>query len=330
MYFDPDYAALRLNAVKSLVAGQMPNVTAAQWSSMSSAHQAPIQDLALLALAIAKDHAADQRAHAMWDMIAQLGLLVFAIAVVTGTMLVVSFHVSMPLQKLSAAMRKLAGGDFDGCCPGLSARTKSAPWPMRSREFKIVAAEKARSEAEEVMRRQRSEADVQAKAAAEQRKSAEAQAAAAEEQASVVRLLAEGLVKMSEGDLRHRLTDGFPRRLPADQGRLQHDGRAPARYHRGARRRDARNHQRVRRISSSTTDLSQRTEEQAASLEQTSASMEQISSTVKQNADNAQKANRRPAAPAMSPIAAARWSPRRSTPWRASRNPHARSPTSSA
>jgi methyl-accepting chemotaxis protein len=43
-------------------------------------------------------------------------------------------------------------------------------------------------------------------------------------------------------------------------------------------------------ISGSTTDLSQRTEEQAASLEETSASMEEIAATVKKNAD-AQQAN---------------------------------------
>src|SRR6202008_1976297 len=44
-------------------------------------------------------------------------------------------------------------------------------------------------------------------------------------------------------------------------------------------------------ISGSTTDLSQRPEEQAASLEQTSASMEEISATVKKNAENAQHAS---------------------------------------
>src|SRR5215831_7970013 len=40
------------------------------------------------------------------------------------------------------------------------------------------------------------------------------------------------------------------------------------------------------------TDLSQRTEEQASSLEQTAASLEELTTTVKQNADNAQQANK--------------------------------------
>jgi methyl-accepting chemotaxis protein len=44
-------------------------------------------------------------------------------------------------------------------------------------------------------------------------------------------------------------------------------------------------------IASSTTDLSQRTEQQASGLEQTTASMEQISTTVKKNATDSQQAN---------------------------------------
>jgi methyl-accepting chemotaxis protein len=45
-------------------------------------------------------------------------------------------------------------------------------------------------------------------------------------------------------------------------------------------------------ISSGSNDLAGRTEQQAASLEQTAASMHQITATVKQNADNAEAANR--------------------------------------
>ncbi len=48
----------------------------------------------------------------------------------------------------------------------------------------------------------------------------------------------------------------------------------------------------AREIASGNTDLSQRTEEQAASLEETAASMEQLTNTVRQNAENAQPANK--------------------------------------
>ncbi len=48
----------------------------------------------------------------------------------------------------------------------------------------------------------------------------------------------------------------------------------------------------AREIAMGNTDLSQRTEEQASSLEETSASLEELTSTVRQNADNAQQANK--------------------------------------
>ncbi|WP_205880331.1 methyl-accepting chemotaxis protein [Lichenicoccus roseus] len=48
----------------------------------------------------------------------------------------------------------------------------------------------------------------------------------------------------------------------------------------------------AREISMGNTDLSQRTEEQASSLEQTAASLEELTATVRQNADNAQQANK--------------------------------------
>lgn len=48
----------------------------------------------------------------------------------------------------------------------------------------------------------------------------------------------------------------------------------------------------VQEIAAGNLDLSERTEQQAASLERTAATVESLSSTVKQNADNAQEANR--------------------------------------
>ncbi len=48
----------------------------------------------------------------------------------------------------------------------------------------------------------------------------------------------------------------------------------------------------AREIATGNNDLSQRTEEQAASLEETSSSVEELSSTVRQNAENAQTANK--------------------------------------
>ncbi len=292
VFLDPDYAALQMKTLTALISGQPPGVTSDQWSVMSIAKQAPIQDTATIALDIAKDHAADLHANALWSLILQLCLMACAIALVAAMMWVVSFRASNPLHQLSAAMRKLAGGDFDVVLPGLERKDEIGAMATAVEEFKVLSAEKAHSETEEAVRRQKAEAEVQAKAAAEQQKNAEAQARAAQEQAKIVRLLAEGLVKMAEGDLGHRLAEGFTesyRQIKDDfnaMGMRLHESIGAI----ASATREIANAS--GELSASTTDLSQRTEEQAASLEQTSASMEQISATVRQNAENAQRASK--------------------------------------
>jgi methyl-accepting chemotaxis protein len=291
VFFDPDYAALRMKVLTALIAGQPSGTNSDEWSNISIAKQAPIQDTATIALDVAKDHAADLHASALWSLILQLCLMTCAIALVTAMMWVVSFRVSNPLHQLSAAMRKLAGGDFDVVLPGLERKDEIGAMATAVEEFKVLSAEKAHSETEEAVRRQKAEAEIQAKAAAEQQKSAEAQARSAQEQAKIVRLLAEGLVKMAEGDLGHRLGEGFTesyRQIKDDfnaMGMRLHESIGAI----ASATREIANAS--GELSASTTDLSQRTEEQAASLEETSASMEQISATVRQNAENAQRAS---------------------------------------
>jgi methyl-accepting chemotaxis protein len=291
VFFDPDYAALRMKTLTALIAGQPSGTNSDEWSVISITKQAPIQDTATIALEVAKDHAAELHSRAMRSLIVQLCLMTCAIALVSCMMWIVSFRVSNPLHQLSGAMRKLAGGDFNVVLPGLERKDEIGAMANAVEEFKVVSAEKARSETEEAVRRQKAEADIQNKAAAEQQKNAEAQARAAQEQAKIVRLLAEGLVKMSEGDLGHRLGDGFTesyRQIKDDfnaMGMHLHETIGAI----AAATREISNAS--GELSASTTDLSQRTEEQAASLEQTSASMEQISSTVRQNAENAHRAS---------------------------------------
>jgi len=283
-YFAPDYVALRGNTLKKLVAGEPPGITTEQWSPMSVPKLASLLGVAEAALDAAKEHAARQRATAMWDLGVALALLVAALALAAGMMLLVSRRVTGPLGSIKEAMLKLAGGDFNAVVPGLARKDEIGAMANAVERFKTLAAEKARHEADEVMRRQQAEAEVQAKAAA-------AQAKVADEQAQAFRALGVGLNRLSDGDLAFRLSDGFTeayRQIKDDFntaiGRLDETIRAIAESTREVSNAAG-------EISTSTTDLSQRTEEQAASLEQTSASMEQISATVKKNAENAQQAN---------------------------------------
>jgi methyl-accepting chemotaxis protein len=196
---------------------------------------------------------------------------------------VVANGISTPLSRLTAAMKELGAGNFDVVLPGLGRKDEIGDIAGAVEDFKVKAVEKAALEADGVLRRQKIEAEAQAKAAEER-------AALAEEQALVVESLGTGLKSLSAGDLTFRLSD-FPetyRQIRDDfntaMSGLQETIQAIATATREVASTAA-------EISTSTTDLSQRTEEQAAGLEETSASMEQISATVKKNADNAQQAN---------------------------------------
>src|SRR5260370_13795516 len=100
-------------------------------------------------------------------------------------------------------MLQLADGKFDVVLPGLGRKDEIGEIAQAVETFKVKAAEKAALEADEVLRRQKAEAEAQAKAAEERAK-------LAEEQAHVVESLADGLRSLSAGDLTFRLPEQFP------------------------------------------------------------------------------------------------------------------------
>jgi methyl-accepting chemotaxis protein len=154
----------------------------------------------------------------------------------------------------------------------------------------------AKETAEREAAEQRQEArDAQRHFQASQREerasNARAQAKAAEEQTQVVKALAHGLAKLSEGDLAVRLDEGFTE----SYRQVRDDFNAAVERLRQtigaivAATREVTNAS--GEISGSVSDLSQRTEEQAASLEQTSTAMDEIAAAAKKNAENAQHAS---------------------------------------
>jgi methyl-accepting chemotaxis protein len=283
-FFGREYTELRSNSLKQLISGQKPSITVEQWSGLTVPKLATSLAVAEVALDVAKDHAAHQRSDAMRSLIVQLGFLAAAIALASGMILLVTRRVIRPLVTIQQAMLKLAGGDFNVVLPGLDRQDEVGAIANAVEKFKVLAVEKGRSEAEELVRRQQTEADLQAKAAEERAKMAD-------EQAHAFNALGEGLGRLSEGDLMYRLDDTFPESYREVKetfntalDRLYETIRAIAEAAGEVANAAV-------EISTSTSDLSQRTEEQAASLERTSASMEEISSTVKNNADNARHAN---------------------------------------
>jgi methyl-accepting chemotaxis protein len=222
---------------------------------------------------------------------AELVLLVLGMAGAAGIVMLMSRSMIKPIRALTSGMFELASGKFDVVLPGLGRKDEIGDIAGAVETFKVKAAEKAQHEADEQLKRQRAEAEAQAKIAEERAKVAERQAQAAEETARALGSLGEGLTHLAKGDLTFRLNDEFAetyRQIKDDFnlaiGKLQETIKAIA---------DSANEvsNASTEIATATTDLSQRTEEQAASLEQTSASMEEISATVKKNAESAQQAS---------------------------------------
>src|SRR5262249_52309412 len=110
--------------------------------------------------------------------------------------------IAKPITSLCSAMKELGAGNFDVVLPGLGRRDEVGEIAGAVEDFKVKAEEKARLEADETLRRQRAEAEAQARAAEER-------ARAAEEQAGVIKALGSGLKRLSEGDLTVRLNEGF-------------------------------------------------------------------------------------------------------------------------
>jgi methyl-accepting chemotaxis protein len=111
-YFSRDYFDLRTKTLKALIAGESPGISTDDWAKMSVARLATLIGVAEAALEVAKDHAAQLRAAATWNLWIQVILLVFAGLVAAGLMLFVSARVTGPLQKIQQATLKLAGGDL--------------------------------------------------------------------------------------------------------------------------------------------------------------------------------------------------------------------------
>ena len=283
-FFDPAYREQGLKILTAVVAGQPAGITVEQWTPTAVSKLAGLLATAEVTLEVAQEHAERQASAALRSFSIGIGLVAIALLFVLGMMLLISRRVSDPLRNIQGAMLKLADGDFSVVLPGLDRKDEIGDVANAVERFKALAMERARAEADESLKRQAAEAELQARAAEER-------ARAADEQASAMRALGEGLKRLADGDLTIRLDAGFTENYQAIKddfnetiGRLQSTIQAIALA-------NGEVSNAASEIATSTTDLSQRTEEQAASLEQTSASMEEISTTVKQNAQNAQQAN---------------------------------------
>ncbi|MFE9082960.1 methyl-accepting chemotaxis protein [Brevundimonas sp. NPDC003935] len=207
---------------------------------------------------------------------------VVALVVALGAIAWLIGALSRPVEAMTRAMVRLAGGDLNVAIPAIGRRDEIGHMADAVLTFKQNAEEKVRLEAE---------AEVQ-RAAAEQARIAQAErdAEAARQQAQVVDGIAAGLDRLSSGQLAFRLNTAFApeyEKLRADfngaMAKLQETMRVIV-------DRSSAIGASAHEISQASDDLSRRTEQQAASLEETAAALEQITATVARSAEGAVEA----------------------------------------
>ena len=213
----------------------------------------------------------------------KLAIAAGALVIALGLLFAVARGITGPLLGLTRGMRELAGGNFDVVLPGVGRKDEIGQIAGAVEAFKHLAAEKAQAEAQALMRRQQEEAAAQAKIAAERER-------VAADQAQAIEALGDGLTRLAEKRLDHRVAST----LPASYRRLQNDFNAAITALDGAFAEVSGLTDAVssgtREIAAAAGDLAVRTEQQASSLEETVAAVQQITTTVERTADGAQRA----------------------------------------
>jgi len=189
-----------------------------------------------------------------------------------------------PLAILRDAMSRVMRGDLSVTLPFAGRADDIGLMADAVHGFRDEALEKTRIAAEAAAQRAASEAERDATGADSARRAAD--------QALVVRRLAEGLDRLSAGDLTVRLSEPFAtdyEGLRADfnqaverlEGAMSAVVQAVSGLNSGAGG-----------IATAADDLSRRSEAQAASLEETAAALDQITATVRRTAEGAKEAHR--------------------------------------
>ncbi|WP_378944775.1 methyl-accepting chemotaxis protein [Mesorhizobium sp. ANAO-SY3R2] len=209
----------------------------------------------------------------------QLGSAGLTIAILMLIAWWLSNQIAKPVNRMTQAMRDLAAGDHNVAIPAVGRRDEVGQMASAVQTFKDAAIEKIRLEAEAEATRQHIEDERAAQAARKAEEDRQDQL--------VIAALAEGLDKLSQGDLMYRIDIAFPDKVAklrtdfnAAVEKLQETMLSITSSVRAI-------HAGTGEISTAADDLSRRTEQQAASLEETAAALDQITATVKKTAEGA-------------------------------------------
>jgi len=220
----------------------------------------------------------ENAAHNLVNMTLVIGTIV-ALAITLGAWRWLTNGIAVPVIAMTRAMKELAGGDTTISVPAIGRHDEVGEMAGAVETFKLAAIENMRLEREAQDARRRSEE--------ESSKNEAIRAEAARLQAMVVSSVAEGLEKLSQGDLVYQLSDPFSE----EYEKLRGDFNAAVGKLKETMKIVSNNTGAIRlgsnEISNAAQDLSQRTGQQAASLEETAAALDEITATVRKTAEGA-------------------------------------------
>ena len=219
--------------------------------------------------------AGDRAMGQIMTVVAVSGLLCVLIGAAMAWM--ITRAIGRPLNAMTDTMRRLAAGDNQVAVPALDQADEVGHMAQTVQVFKQAAIEKLRLE--------QGAADARRAAEEDRARNDAARAAEAQQQAHVVHSLANGLERLSDGDLVFRLNDSFA----SDYEKLRGDFNGAVQKLQDTMAVVAGNAAAIRagtnEITTASDDLSRRTEQQAASLEETAAALDEITATVKKTSE---------------------------------------------
>ncbi|MFT4119273.1 methyl-accepting chemotaxis protein [Bradyrhizobium sp.] len=148
-YFNADYLALRDRLIDQIMVGSKTDMTADQWTPLTSQRMGTAVTVAERALDEARDYAAVQYAAASRALAIQIAMLVVATLLTAGAMIAVTRRVIRPLHNIRDAMLRVAGGDLTVDSGYLDRKDEIGALAGALEIFKQQATDKLKIEAQE-------------------------------------------------------------------------------------------------------------------------------------------------------------------------------------
>ena len=254
-------------------------MTANEWVDATTPRLYTLLEVMNAAGTVSEAHTLRVEADAWWKLLLIGAMLLLGLGVAIGSVYLVIYRVSRPLNALTDIMQQLDGRNAEIIVPGTNRADELGTLARAISILRDDAVDKIRLETETEKARKLAEEDRAAREAEKAEQARQSQA--------TITALAQGLGRLANGDLLCQIETPFA----SDSERLRADFNAAVGGLKETMLAVVASTQAIGSgtadLSTAAEDLSRRTEQQAASLEETAAALDQITATVKKAAEGA-------------------------------------------